>query len=324
MAVSPRSVVTSPLPRASAQFAPGHRDRPLPSGPSGTALAVEESVPRSVAEPVSRALGVEVGDLPVRRGADASRTARELDVRGYTDGGVMHVPGETGALDGTEAAPLVAHELAHVFQQRHFGGALPDRSSVVGQELEQDAVRIEDWVSGGATGAPPALLHPVAAPASPAPQDVQAATSWPGSVSGADEPLMSEQMRDVLVRALEEANGQDADEEPSFQRRGAATLLSLYQQVERDAANAVRHDDDGGTGEDGGRRGGEPSEVDEEALLERLAELLADEPPRRWFDLDDVDEFEELANRIYNQLSARLRFDMLVERERSGRLMDFG
>ncbi|HUQ57200.1 eCIS core domain-containing protein [Lentzea sp.] len=327
-AVLPRSAVTSPLPGASAQFAPGRRDRPfpVPGGPSGTALAVEEAVPRSVAEPVSRALRVEVGDLPVRRGADASRTARELNVRGYTDVGVMHVPGETGALDGSEAAPLVAHELTHVFQQRHFGGALPDRSSTVGQELEQDAVRIEDWVSGGATGAPPALLHPVTAPSPPAPQHAQAAASWQTGASGADEPLVTEQVRDELVRALEEANAQDATEEPSFQQRGVASLLSLYQQVEQDAENAVHRDDDddGATGENDGRRLGTPSEVDEEGILERLAEILADEPPRRWFDLDDVDEFEELANRIYNQLSARLRFDMLVERERSGRLMDFG
>ncbi|MFD4636433.1 DUF4157 domain-containing protein [Lentzea sp. NPDC058436] len=313
-AVSSRSAITSPLPRASAQFAPGRRDRP--GGPSGIALAVEEQVPRSVAEPVSRALGVEVGDLPVRRGADASRTARELDVRGYTDGAVMHVPGEAGALDGTEAAPLVAHELTHVFQQRHFGGALPDRSSAVGQELEQDAVRIEDWVSGGATGAPPVLLHPVVATSPAPPEDLRAAASWQ---AGPEEPQMAEQVR----RALEEANAQDAAGEPSFQRREAASLLSLYQQVERDAENAA-HRDDGTTDENGGRRLGTPSEVDEEGLLERLAEVLADEPPRRWFDLDDVDEFEELANRIYNQLSARLRFDMLVERERSGRLMDFG
>jgi hypothetical protein len=39
-------------------------------------------------------------------------------------------------------------------------------------------------------------------------------------------------------------------------------------------------------------------------------------------DLDDVDHFTEVANRLYNELSARLRFDLLVERERAGSLMD--
>jgi hypothetical protein len=46
------------------------------------------------------------------------------------------------------------------------------------------------------------------------------------------------------------------------------------------------------------------------------------EPLPRWMDLDDVDHFVEISNRIYNELSARLRFDLIVERERSGSLMD--
>jgi hypothetical protein len=46
------------------------------------------------------------------------------------------------------------------------------------------------------------------------------------------------------------------------------------------------------------------------------------EPLPRWMDLDDVDHFVEVSNRIYNELSARLRFDLIVERERSGSLMD--
>jgi hypothetical protein len=57
---------------------------------------------------------------------------------------------------------------------------------------------------------------------------------------------------------------------------------------------------------------------------DELYDAFGDNPPRRWFDLDDIAEFDELANRLYNHLFSRLRFDVLVERERSGTLMDFG
>ena len=56
--------------------------------------------------------------------------------------------------------------------------------------------------------------------------------------------------------------------------------------------------------------------------IEEAIEDLVDDPPRRWLDLDDVDHLSEITNRIYNELSARLRFDLLVERERAGSLMD--
>jgi len=62
--------------------------------------------------------------------------------------------------------------------------------------------------------------------------------------------------------------------------------------------------------------------VDLRAVIEEAIEELVDDPPRRWMDLDDVDHFTEVANRVYNELSARLRFDLLVERERAGSLMD--
>ncbi|MFC4854571.1 eCIS core domain-containing protein [Actinophytocola glycyrrhizae] len=87
-------------------------------------------------------------------------------------------------------------------------------------------------------------------------------------------------------------------------------------------------DDGDGPGGDatggGNRPGGGPADGTVAALAEGIAEIFADEPPRRWFDLDDVDDFEELAGRIYNELVSRIRFDMVVDRERSGTLLDFG
>lgn len=68
----------------------------------------------------------------------------------------------------------------------------------------------------------------------------------------------------------------------------------------------------------------EPADQAEDVrdVIAEAVEELGDDPPRRWMDLDDVDHFAEVANRIYNELSARLRFDLLVERERAGSLMD--
>ncbi len=72
------------------------------------------------------------------------------------------------------------------------------------------------------------------------------------------------------------------------------------------------------TGSAGGPSGGATLSAEE------VVDLIADDPPRRWMDLDDGDDFEELANRLYAHLVTRLRFDVLVERERSGTLLDFG
>ena len=56
---------------------------------------------------------------------------------------------------------------------------------------------------------------------------------------------------------------------------------------------------------------------------DELVERLAHDPPRRWMDLDSSEDLDELATRLYDRLNSRLRFDVLVQRERSGTLMDF-
>jgi hypothetical protein len=66
-----------------------------------------------------------------------------------------------------------------------------------------------------------------------------------------------------------------------------------------------------------------PSESPEWAE-EDILKLVGDDPPRRWLDLDNNDHFLEIVNRVYTELAARLRFDILVERERAGSLMDLG
>jgi hypothetical protein len=57
--------------------------------------------------------------------------------------------------------------------------------------------------------------------------------------------------------------------------------------------------------------------------LRDVARWVGEHPPRRWLDLDLSTDLEDLAKLLYDRLSLRLRNDMLVQRERSGRLMDF-
>jgi uncharacterized protein DUF4157 len=82
----------------------------------------------------------------------------------------------------------------------------------------------------------------------------------------------------------------------------------------------------------GGGGGGGGGGADQEATgpppesttpsVDELMDLLAEDPPRRWLDLDDPDDFEEISNRLYHHVIGRLRFDVIVERERSGTLLD--
>jgi predicted nucleic acid-binding protein len=54
-------------------------------------------------------------------------------------------------------------------------------------------------------------------------------------------------------------------------------------------------------------------------LRARLSELAG----RRAPDLDDPVELDELAVRLYGRLRSKLRFELLVDRERAGLLTDF-
>jgi hypothetical protein len=58
------------------------------------------------------------------------------------------------------------------------------------------------------------------------------------------------------------------------------------------------------------------------SLAELVGELIGDEPPRDWVDLENSDHMDRLTAKIYDRLSDRLRRDVLVQRERSGKLMD--
>jgi hypothetical protein len=244
-----------------------------------------------------RALRTDVSDVPVRRGSAVSRDAHHLGARGYTEAGVVHLPDEVGALDGHDAAPLLAHELTHAAQQRHFGAALPTPGTAHGARLEADAVAVEKWMAEGAVSEPPRVRG----------------------------HLDQTQFAGVDLRAL----WTDADEIPELDVRQAAGHIEITDEDRRIEDVSVgglmgMYQDLVDGWDFSEKTEPAPSAGMTKKNLEELFDAIADSPPRRWFDLDSVDDFDELANRLYNHLLSRLRFDVIVERERSGTLMDFG
>ncbi|MGX7826181.1 eCIS core domain-containing protein [Actinokineospora sp. 24-640] len=311
-----------------------------------TTSVVESFVPPSLAAPLRRALSIDTSDVTVRRGPAVGQVAHRMGARGFTQGGVVHVPDSAGALDSSSAAPLLAHELTHVAQQRRFGAALPEPGSAEGQRLEAEAVAVEQWYAQGASGEPPALGHlpqvkrrPRSRTEHVLPDRLPEAVARPALTLAAAKDLWREEKdaatpdfwqlpeatalpevsMDGLKRLWQENQDpqqadfwdtddtDDADQRPDVSMTG---LMNLFQQGRQ-------------ARERGSQEDGEPT-GDAPLSIEDIKDELADDPPLRWMNLDDPDDFDELADRLYNALTSRLRFDVLVERERSGTLLDFG
>ncbi len=129
-------------------------------GAAGTALPTGL---RSFFEP---RMGGALGDVRVHTDAEAARSAQALNARAYTVGSDVHF----GAGQFQPTTPpgwhLIAHELAHVVQQRRSGAACvqrfswndvldaidPDPNRVCGRELGE----AEDWARAGPYPAAPA------------------------------------------------------------------------------------------------------------------------------------------------------------------------
>ncbi|OLR92397.1 hypothetical protein BJP25_20130 [Actinokineospora bangkokensis] len=254
---------------------------------NATTTTITSTAPTTITAPLRRVLGVDVSDVQVRRGAVATGLAQRFDARGFTAAGVVHLPDSLGVLDGAMAAPVLAHELTHAVQQRLLGGALPAPDTPEGRVLEAEAVAVEQWFAGDG----PAAELPWAPPANPVRHpEVQlaprAAEPQPGS---------------IVVRERSEAPD------------GVELLLQLAREQEEDSSSAVEDEDDD-----------EPEDRPEPLSVDEVVRVVGERPPRRWVDLDDSGSVEELGNRLYQELLCRLRFDLLVERERSGSLSDWG
>jgi hypothetical protein len=148
--VSPIGSTGSPTGRVAATGAPGG---------VGAASGVG-GVPAGVVGSFARMTGIDLGFVPVVRTPGVEARAASLNARAFTSGGIVHLPEAAGPLDRADTEALVAHELAHVVQQRALGGqvrehdALGERLESVAQGVEaayrgrRDAATVGDLLSG--------------------------------------------------------------------------------------------------------------------------------------------------------------------------------
>lgn len=89
-------------------------------------------------------LGEDLGDVTIHTGSDASKSAKALDAAAYTiDGHVVFDEGKY-APETAEGRRLIAHELAHVIQQRGRPGKVIQRQTNPGNANPPKPVEIQD------------------------------------------------------------------------------------------------------------------------------------------------------------------------------------
>ena len=263
--------------------------RPAPAPPPTGAA------PGELVDAVWRTHGVDVSDVPVHRGPEAAVEARALGARAFTRGGEVFLPADEGPLDQPVARGLLAHELTHAAQQRALGSALPGEGSDAGTALEAAAVATERWARG--LGAAPAAgsaswTAPWTAPRHPAPTGgVQRQV---GDVTGMAGPAPA-------------PPAAPPDGTPSMPPRPEGAAPDGPARREPADPEPVP---------------GVPAPFDAElaSVRDRLIELSG----RRPLDLDDPGDIDEVAVRVYQKIHTRLRRELLVDRERAGRLSETG
>jgi hypothetical protein len=243
--------------------------------------------PNELLDAVRRIQGVDVSDVPIRRGPEVADEARSLGARSFTRDGEVFLPREEGSPDSPVARGLLAHELTHAAQQRTLGSALPAEDSEAGRALEAQAVAAERWARGlggepapnGGMGFAPASSWTAPWRAAPPTTGVQRQTGDVASVAEPEYPSASVATVDYPTA-------------PS----GAPTAEPPTPQA------APVHDEELG------------------AARDKLVQLSRQRP----LDLDDPGDIEELTVRVYQRIERRLRRELLVDRERAGRLGETG
>ncbi|MGC5661150.1 eCIS core domain-containing protein [Micromonospora sp. WMMD723] len=335
-----------------------HRAAPPPAAVGDPELP--EQVPAALVDGFRQRYGVDVAAVPVWRGAAATEAVQQAGARAATRGGEVLLPASVGPLDAPPARALLAHELAHVVQQRAFGATPPAESSGTGRDLEARALAAEHAFGDGGGPGVGGPLPPVAPPADGgvAPTPAGAAGIWgttpgggltwqakpgaggvpPAAPTGppaAAHPLQRAAM-DTPAATLDDLRAlvrgeldqqQDADQPaaagpPPDALRAEVAAATAAPAIDRSAGRIAEVRDavdrlraELRTVADGGRATA--------ARLDREAGRVPDRSSGRPVDLENPDDLEELAGRLYGRLRGRLRQELLVDRERSGRLTQF-
>ena len=291
------------------------------AAPPGPATAPIQFAPPELAETLRRLHGVDVSNVPIRRDAEAAERAHSLGARAFTDGGQVFIPQSEGSLDQPRTRALLAHELTHAAQHRLLGAGLPDESSAAGRALEAAAVATEQWTLGQTLH--PAM-HPVSHPefaghmpqAGPtAPQRAVRAPSPPSAVlppAVLGAPTASATPLTDLPLPRNPPDPAYGLVPPAAPHVEATRTHPPIIAAQPDPAGRDLTALPGATGQAG----------DGESVV--LAGQLARLARQRPLDLDDTAAVDELADDLYRRFHSRLRRELLVDRERSGALGNFG
>ncbi|MFI9274115.1 DUF4157 domain-containing protein [Kitasatospora sp. NPDC052896] len=277
---------------------PPSRPQPPAPDPPPDPPAVQ-AVPAELADLVRRAQGVDVSDVPIHRGPEVTDEAQALGARAFTRDGEVFLPMEAGPLDQPVAHGLLAHELTHAAQQRALGPALPPEDSTAGQELEGAAVATERWARG--LGPDPAGSGATPSTSWTAPWTAPSGAPWTAPSGAPPVAGVQRQHGDVMTAMAGSAHppapiAAVPDAMPSASEPPVPALTPAPAPA--------------------------PAGLDAELISarDRLLALSRQRP----LDLDDPGDIEELAVRVYQKIHGRLRRELLVDRERAGRLSEGG
>lgn len=105
-------------------------------------------LPADVRDEMSSALGDPFTDVRVHTDSLASALARSVQARAFTTGADIFFAGDTYAPGSAQGRALLAHELAHVVQQRGAPTSGDMRVSDPGDRFEREAERAARTIAG--------------------------------------------------------------------------------------------------------------------------------------------------------------------------------
>ncbi len=287
--------------RARSRPAPGGSSRDtVPSGLAGFAGTPTPKVagPRRVEVPesVKQALRGSVGEPPthvtVHEGDHAAEMTGAVNAEAFTRDGQIYLAGDA-PLSSARGQELLAHELTHVIQQGGRNGSMPGEHTREGQDLESKALAVEQAMASGAreTIAPKALARPSRDPETPelhhrhdgGPRDAPGRSSW---TSPPPPPRPQQASAPSTVDAGADIQRRERDLRSSALSRGLGAI-----------AGAVEHT--------------LVSNIEQEVLG----------PPAAVKDKDSrYKRLERQAADLYPYIRARLRAELVRDRERRGRI----
>ena len=307
---------------------------PLPPPPVDDEPRRQEPVPVELAAEFRARFDVDVTEVPIHRGPAVTTLAGAASARAFTQHGEVYLPDEAGELTEPDGRALLAHELVHVAQQRVLGPNLPGESSPDGALLEAAAAGTQRWMRGRSgpppTLIPPALRHrlgsdhpageslPDGAPAAFVHQPLPRPVPPPAPISetavqraAVEEPGPHFDLETLLSSAQVEG------QQPPTSITAVATESGPVQFTTTPRPAAAPPDPSNATPDLDALRG----RIEQLAgTVDQLATTRSATPdPPGMADRGDVDE---LARRLYPRIRDNLRHELIIDRERAGRLSD--